>query len=263
MKLNKRLILLRKTIRERQGVIIDITKKNHLKKASQQTKMCIFCGASKNLTKEHMLPKWVFNNCDKRFFTTITNNTNQTYSQTTLPACKNCNSFILGYLETHIKDLFQNIDLVNNFFSNDELEKVILWLELIEYKFQFLDIKRKFNRHKDGEYIKFLANFPIAMLNNIESSPTQIFSNLRKSLKKLSVKSKENRLNSLLIFKTSNPDFHFFHKTDDFLFLELPDYGIAMFYFINKEFEQHELAHESAMNIIKTQYKPKDNKLVK
>lgn len=256
MKLNKRLTILRKKIRKNQKKIIDRRKKDHLKIQNMQNDICIFCGTEENLTKEHVLPKWIFNNCYKRKFITTTNNTSQTYSKTTLPACKNCNSFILGYLETHIKNLLKNTDLTNSFLNNKELEKIILWLELIEYKFQYLDLKRKFNKHKDFEFIKYLANFPIGILaDNASLSPTQVFSNLRNSLKKLSIKSKASRLNSILIFKSSNPDFHFFHKTNEYLFFDLPDYKIAIFYFINEEFEQHELAHQSAIKIIENQYK--------
>lgn len=255
MELEKRLITLRKNVRKNQKKIIDRRREDHLKKQNLQKDICIFCGTSENLTKEHVLPKWIFNNCYKKFFITTTNDVSQTYSKTTLPACKNCNSFILGYLETHIKNLLKNTDLTNSSFTNEELEKIILWLELIEYKFQHLDLKRKFNKQKDHKFIEYLADFPIGILaNNASLSPAQVFSNLRNSLKKLSVKSKTNRLNSLLMFKSSNPDFHFFHKTNDYLFFDLPDYKIAIFYFINKEFKEPRLAHEAATNIIKTQY---------
>jgi hypothetical protein len=34
---------------------------------------CILCGTEKNITKEHILPKWVFESNAKHFFTTDVN----------------------------------------------------------------------------------------------------------------------------------------------------------------------------------------------
>ena len=62
--------------------------------------ICMFCSSSNNLTKEHVLPLWVFDNSTNRFFTTDINGLNQTYIKTTIPACSTCNSENLNSLET-------------------------------------------------------------------------------------------------------------------------------------------------------------------
>jgi hypothetical protein len=42
---------------------------------------------------------------------------------------------------------------------------------------------------------------------------------------------------------------------DDFIFLELPEFKIAIFYFYSKIFEKTKDAHEAAIEIIKSMYK--------
>ena len=136
-----------------------------------------------------------------------------------------------------------------------ELQKIIIWLELIDYKFQILNLRRKFRRLKDGDYIPYLANLPIAIMqDNASIPPSKVFSNVRNALKRLSIKSKESKINSLVVFKTSNESFHFFHKMNEFIFIELPDQNLALFYFYQQEFEQPKEAFDKAMEIIKKLY---------
>lgn len=249
MKLNQRLASFRKKIRENSKQVIDTFISEHT------AEICVFCASTDQLTKEHVLPKWTFGGCTQKFFITNTNGTSQTYNKTVVPACKDCNSDVLGNLERNLKHQFNEIDLDNESFTNEGLEQIILWLEIIEYKFQVLELRRKFNKAKGAEYVPYLSNFPIAFFQNSASlSPSKIFSNFRNSLKRLSVKSKSKKLNSLVVFHTKNPDFHFFHSSNNFIFLELPEYGIAMFYFINEEFSNHRHAFEKAMDIIKREY---------
>ena len=42
---------------------------------------CLLCGSKSNLTKEHVLPKWVFENDPKRTFTTDVNQLPQKYRE--------------------------------------------------------------------------------------------------------------------------------------------------------------------------------------
>lgn len=81
-----------------------------------------------------------------------------------------------------------------------------------------------------------------------------MFSNLRGSLKKLSVKSKSTRINSLVVFSTTNPDFHFFHSTNNFIFIELAEFEVAFFYFIKRTFDNPEAAHSAVKEIIRKEY---------
>ena len=93
MNLTNRLIHLRKNIRNNQHKIIDTLKINH------NTDICIFCGTKNDLTKEHILPQWVYDKNPKKFFITNTNGISQTYNKSVLPCCTQCNNEILGHLE--------------------------------------------------------------------------------------------------------------------------------------------------------------------
>ena len=246
--LNKRLISLRKKIRQNSKKVIDTLINNHC------AKICLICGTTKNLTKEHVLPKWIFENNQRKQFITNINGLNQSYSKTTVYACSECNSYILGSLERHIEIWFRKADLGSELIDNEIIEKVIIWLEFIDYKFQVLNLRRKFKKVKDGEYVPYLAKIPLRIMQNISISPSRIFSNLRNSLKRLSIKSKANKMNSLIIFKTTNKSFYFFHKMNEFIFIELPKHEVAFFYFYVKEFDSPIEAHNHAMKHMKTIY---------
>jgi len=248
MNLIDRLILFRKNIRDNHREIINSLKTNH------NLDLCIFCGTKNNLTKEHILPQWVYDKNPKKFFTTNTNGITQAYKKSVLPCCTQCNNEILGHLEYVIQYKLKNVNLDLKHFEFEELELIILWLETITYKLQVMDIRRKFKKDKNSNFIPFLADFPIALLENLSLSPVKVFSNLKNSLKRLSVKSKINKINSLLVFKTKNPNFNFMHSTNNFIFLELPKYNIALFYFLNKEFKIHKSAHDECREILEKEY---------
>lgn len=94
--------ILRVELRNSSGSIIQNLIENYIqrnKRATKHTEICMFCGSTNNLTKEHVLPRWVFDNSTERFFTTDINGFNQTYIKTTIPACSICNSDILNSLE--------------------------------------------------------------------------------------------------------------------------------------------------------------------
>ncbi|EPW6542199.1 hypothetical protein ACWOJ8_002932 [Vibrio vulnificus] len=249
MSIQLKLIQLRKKIRVNKKKVIDAIIADHL------SKICIFCSSQEQLTREHVIPQWVYNRCTKRTFKTMTNGIHQTYNKTTLPACKECNSNLLGYLERHLKHELEKIDVTNQEFSQETLELIILWLETLEYKFQVIDLRRNLNKVKDAEYIHFIGKIPIAMFQGpMEMSPSKVFSNLRSALQVLSIKSKVNRLNSLCVLHTTNKDFHFFHSANNFIFIELADFGVAFFYFYKQTFESYDVAVETAMGIVQENY---------
>ncbi len=247
--IDNRLIILRKKIRRNRKLIIDSILKDH------ESNICIFCGSKDNLTKEHVLPKWAFANCQDKYFTTKINGLKQRYSQTTVPACFDCNSVILGYIECFLEKEFNDLDLSTDFFSNSTIEIIIIWLELIDYKFQILNLRRKFIKIKDREYSPHLAKFPISIMQADEStSHSKVFSNVRNALRRLSIKSKSCKINSLVVFETTNKGFHFFNKMNKFIFIELPDHNMALFYFYLQEFNNPKDSFNQAMEIIKKEY---------
>ena len=105
---------------------------------------CILCGAEENLTKEHVLPKWVFESNPKDSFTTDVNQLSQAYIRATLPACRKCNSDLLNSIERYIQNTLSQVDLKKRYYSPEEWENIIRWLEIIDFKFQFLDITTRF-----------------------------------------------------------------------------------------------------------------------
>lgn len=246
--IEQRLILLRKIVRKNSKRVVEQLIQEH------NASICIVCGISENLTKEHVIPKWAFGNDEKKYFVTNINGIGQSYSKTVLPACAHCNSYILGALERHLENLFTNVNLDAGRLSTDEKEKIVLQLELIDYKFQALNLRRKLRKPKSGEFSLFLSDIPIGIMQNMDISPNKVFSNFRQALKKLGVKSKAGKVNSLVVFITSNKSFHFFHKVNEFIFIELPKQKVALFYFINRSFNDEREAHDLAMEKIKAVY---------
>ncbi|ENF9395274.1 hypothetical protein ABR373_004460, partial [Escherichia coli] len=123
------------------------------------------------------------------------------------------------------------------------------------FKLQLMDLRTRFLRYKGRDYIPFLANFPVAMFwGNVDTTPEDVFRIIRKSRRNLMSKWKDKKYNSLMVFETSNKSFHFFHKVDEFIFIEMPQVKKAFFFFFNKEFDSHDLAHEECMKIIEKYY---------
>jgi hypothetical protein len=250
--------ILRTGLKNSSKSIIKNLVENHIqgnKRVAPLPEICMFCSSPNNLTKEHVLSRWVFDNSSKKFFTTDINGFNQTYIKTTIPVCSTCNSDILNSLEKYIQKIFEHRDIKISPFSLEELENIIRWLEIIDYKFQILNVRRKFKASKKVGYISYLANFPLSVLRkSIDYSPGKAITEIRRSQKRVSTKSKKKNINSLVTFKTKNKEFHFFHDMDDFIFLELPKQQIAVFYFYKKMFDNELSAYEDAMKIINTFY---------
>ena len=219
------------------------------------TDICMFCGSSDNLTKEHVMPRWAFENSPEKYFNTEVNGIGQTYMKTTIPACANCNNNRLGLLEKYINKLFLEVDPDTRAFTSNEISTIIYWLEIIDFKFEILNARRLFKASKKNGYIPYLADFPISVLrSNVNYSPSKAISEIRRSQKRLTVKNKSNSFNSLVIFKTSNKSFHFFHTMDEFIFIELPIFKIAIFYFYKRTFRTSKEGHEEAIKIINKVY---------
>src|SRR5215218_5329485 len=97
---------------------------------------CFLCGSQKNITKEHILPKWVFESNDKHSFISDVNQLNQSYIRATIPACLRCNSVLLNNVEKYIQKTLSEVNLKTRYYSENEWENIIRWLEIIDYKFQ-------------------------------------------------------------------------------------------------------------------------------
>jgi hypothetical protein len=251
---------LRVKIRHSSKKIMDDIIARHVPNVSSKNKskieVCVFCGTQNNLTKEHVLPRWTFGKSTEEFFITDINKSEQTYNKTTVPACAECNNGRLASIENYIISLFKETNLKDTFFNKNEIQNILRWLEIIEYKFQILEIRRKFIKTKGVPHISYFRDIPISVMRkNINYSPYKAIAEIRHSQKRITIKDKSLHENSLVIFRTKNESFYFFHHINDFIYLELPEFKIALFYFYNRTFNTAKEAYVEAMNIIESVYK--------
>lgn len=245
--------VLRKNIRLNGKSIVDHVKRNHFDpwNFAQEENICSFCGSEYELTKEHVLPKWSFQNDPARYFITKINNTSQSFIKTTIPACSLCNNAILSKIENYINGLFLTTDLKTNYFRYEESLNIIRWLEIVEYKFHILNFRRKFRRKKSEDYIPLIRDVPMSVMRTkIGLSPYKALSQLRKSQARIKRKEKDTRYYSLVIFRSKNTQSLFFHAMDEYIYFGFPEYQMGMFYFFNQEFGSNYDAADDAKKII-------------
>ena len=99
-----------------------------------------------------------------------------------------------------------------------------------------------------------MSKISISLYRTDLGSDSEILHELRHTLKRISIKSKVQNINSLVIFKSKNNSFHFFHSYNDFIFLELPRYSIAILYFYDRIFDSNKKAYDEAMKLIQKVY---------
>lgn len=221
--------------------------------------ICIFCGSSKTITKEHIIPKWVFENDPDVCFVTTSNQLSQTYNRSTVPACVKCNTTYLSYIEKYVQEVLSKSDLDTS-ATYFELINLLRWMEIIEYKFHVLEFRRKYRASKRDGYEPILANVPLSVLRrNIKYSPYKAVAELRKSQREITVKNKDSKFHSLVIFGLTDSESHFIHSMNSFLFLSLPQYSKALFYFIKEKFDDYSTATEEAKRIVKHVYEHEKN----
>jgi hypothetical protein len=168
MPINRNLKSLRILARQNSKIIVEhVIQANisRLEKGKNKfADICVFCGSPDNITKEHVMPRWAFENSSEKFFNTNVNGLNQTYMKTTIPACATCNNSRLGSLEKYINKLFSEVDPDLRDFVGDELSNIIIWFEIIDFKFEILNARRQFKASKEKGFIPYLADFPISVL---------------------------------------------------------------------------------------------------
>lgn len=254
---NEQYKLIRKNIRIKGKLIIDNVIRKNLDpwNISDESDACCFCGSNKNITKEHVLPKWSFQNDEKKFFITEINNSKQTFMKTVIPTCEICNNETLSKIEKYTKSLLSRTDLCNDYFLYGESLNLIRWFELIEYKFHVLEFRRKFRVRKGGKYEPIFRDVPMSVMRlNVGLRPHNALAQLRKSQLRLKRKDKDIRYNSLVIYKSQHEQKLFFYKMDAYIYLSFPEYQMSMFYFYNEVFESNSKAGELADEIIFSEY---------
>lgn len=157
-----------------------------------------------------MLPKWLFEkDVESRFISSINRQT-QTYNKAVIPTCSDCNNTILVEIENSVINILQNIE-IGNHLSDGDFSNIIRWLEILDYKLQVYDCRRKCVKHRNSEYDPVWGIMPVACMRHfIDMNPFKAHDYLRRSQRRIAVKSKLNRFQSLVLFEMSEPDFDFF-----------------------------------------------------
>ncbi|WP_313625806.1 hypothetical protein [Kosakonia sp.] len=238
--------ILRTKIKQSQGVVMERIIAEH------NADLCVLCGSTVEITKEHIIPQWAFEANPAKYLVSAKNNQPTTYIRATIPACRTCNSDLLGAFEDNLKRML--VEKEPEEFNNYDRDCIIWWLQYIGFKLQLMDLRNRFLKYKGNEYIPFLSNIPVAMFWGRDTTPGQVFRILRKSRRNLTTKRKGNKYHSLVVFKTSNGSFHFFHKVNEFIFIEIPQIKKAFFLFYSKEFKDYEKACEECREMIEKFY---------
>ncbi len=245
-----------KTLRinlRRHGLAIadNVFKRFHPIGVSPKDEICIFCYSSGNITKEHVLPKWILGSDLHDTMVSSVNKQTATYNKAVVPTCSECNNSILAYIEKHIINVIHTMEILDD-CSNEDVYNIIRWLEIIDYKLQVLDCRRKYIKYGNSEYDRDWGIFPISMIRHfLTISPWKAYQWLRSSQRRITVKTKIERINSLVVIKPRIPHFYFFTQPNEYIYISFPIFRIALFHFFKRKYEFYEDAAEDALNIIK------------
>lgn len=248
-KINSLFIPIRANLRKHGAEIAeDVFYRFHPATLNVGSEICVFCMTQKNLTKEHVLPKWLFQNKTNIGFEIRANQQSISYLKSVVPACNNCNNSILAEIEKKIIFIFENLEKNKNY---DDLENIIRWLEILEYKLQVFSSRLKYIKYANEPFSDF-GTLPVSWMNYFwEMKPFKALSNLKFMQRNISIKNKSSNLNSLIIFKTKKSHFEFFHQDSEYIFISFPMYNYAVFYFFRKKFKIAKDAQSEAIEIMK------------
>ncbi|CAD0006729.1 hypothetical protein [Flavobacterium salmonis] len=212
--------------------------------------ICVFCLSTTKITKEHVLPKWVFEKNTNITFISSTNKQIQTYNKAVVPTCAICNNSILAPIESEMIKIFKKSETLN-LFSDEDLYNIIRWCEILDYKLQVYECRKVYLKYANTEYDPLWGILPLAHMRHfMELNPLKAFSFLRNSQRRITVKSKINRLNSIVLFNTAKPHFNFFNKPNEYIFVSFPMNNFALFYFLRKVHTDLDKVGEEAIYII-------------
>ncbi|MDU1298944.1 MAG: hypothetical protein E6973_24305, partial [Enterobacter hormaechei] len=153
--MEKKFELLRKRIKNSQRFVMDAVIENH------NVDMCFLCGSVKEITREHIIPQWAFESNHEKGLVNKKNNQTVNYIKATIPACKECNSELLGAFEDNLKRVL--LHKKGDELTPKDLDYIIWWLQYLGFKLQLMDLRSRFLRFKNKDYIPYLSQIPIAM----------------------------------------------------------------------------------------------------
>ena len=182
---------------------------------------CIICGTDKNITKEHLLPKWVFENDVKKSFFISPEDTLYSYRLSYLPCCKTCNSSVLGSFEHHIREILKR---ENKNFTISEKEDIIFWIKYLDFKFKIFGVEKACHRNTKSK-----SN--IGLWDKPKNNPKNFFYDLFDL---------PATTNSLIISEPKQKNFDFFYWKDHYFSITLPQCNVSIIYFFTNKIENIE-----------------------
>jgi hypothetical protein len=236
----------------KQGLVIseDVFKRHHPATINIDDEICVFCNSTSKITKEHVIPKWLFEKNTESTFISSVNRQTQLYNKAVIPTCSECNNSLLAAIEKYLIKVVQGLD-AHEVISNDNLSNIIRWLEIIDYKLQVYDCRRKYIKYGDSEYDYHLGSLPAAMIRHfMDFNPFKARDYLRRAQHRLTVKAKTERINSIVVFDTTESHFNFFSQPDEYIFVSFPKFNCAIFYFLTKKFDNNNDASDEALYIM-------------
>lgn len=182
---------------------------------------CIICGTDKNITKEHLLPKWVFENDVKKSFFISPEDTLYSYRLSYLPCCKTCNSSVLGNFEHHIREILKK---ENKNFTISEKEDIIFWIKYLDFKFKIFGVEKACHKNTKSK-----SN--IGLWDKPRNNPKNFFYDLFDL---------PATTNSLIISEPKQKNFDFFYWKDHYFSITLPQCNVSIIYFFTNKIENIE-----------------------
>ncbi|OPC34465.1 hypothetical protein [Elizabethkingia miricola] len=251
-KLNSLFIPLRVNFRKYgPEIAYDVFYRFHPTTLKPAPEVCVFCNSSKKLTKEHVIPKWLFQNNTGCGFEIATNNQFIKYNHSVVPACDTCNNSILAEIEKNIILILSRLENSES-YKNEDLKNIIRWLEILEYKLQVFQCRLKFIKYGSNNYSQEFGVLQVAWMRHFwEMNPFKALSHLKFIQKSITIKEKSLSLNSLVIFTTKDPHHEFFHQPSEYIFISFPMFKIAIFYFFRRKFDNLEDCQYEAIRIMK------------
>lgn len=200
-------------LRQNGADIVEDIKNTCYSEPVKKLETCVFCRSSSNITKEHVMPKWLFKKDTHIKFISSVNRQTQTYNNSAISTCDICNNSILAHIESHIIETVHRLDKSKVYYYED-LCNVIRWLEILDYKLQVFDCCRKYIKYGNSEYDPNWGVLPLAVLRHFyEFKPYKAYDHLRSSQRRITVKTKLDRTNSLVVLSNKLQHFVFFYTT--------------------------------------------------
>ncbi len=137
---DKKFSILRKRVKHSQKKVMDCIIADH------NADICVLCGSSDDITREHIIPQWAFESNAEKSLINKKNNQSTHYIKATVPACRVCNSDLLGVFEYNLKKFLT--EKRGEELTDYEYDCIIWWLQYMGFKLQLMDLRNRFLRYK-------------------------------------------------------------------------------------------------------------------